>query len=80
MATVKEMLEERTSGLRELTDRIEQELSGDADLEQLSQLADELSAKGDDFAATVTRALEALQGGEGEDGDESQGDDDEDSG
>ena len=66
MATVKELLEERTSALRELTERIEEEVGGDADLEQLTQLADELSAKGDDFAATVTRAVEALQGGTGD--------------
>lgn len=75
MATVKEMLEERTTGLRDLADRIEQELDGDPDLEELTKLADELSAKGDDFAATVSRAVEALQGG-GDDGDESDSEDD----
>jgi len=77
MATVKELLEERTTGLRDLADRIEQELGGDADLEQLTKLADELSAKGDDFAATVTRAAEALQGddGGGDEGAESESDD-----
>ena len=68
MATVKELLEERTTGLRELADRIGEEVGGDADLQRLTQLADELSAKGDDFAATVMRAVEALQG-EDADGD-----------
>ena len=80
MATVKELLEERTSALRELTDRIGDELGGDADLERLSQLADEVSAKADDFAATVMRAVEALQGGEaGGDGQGSDGGEDQES-
>ncbi len=63
MATVQELLRERTNALRELADQIEQEIDGDADLEKLSGLADQLSAAGDSFAETVTKAQEALQGG-----------------
>ncbi len=67
MATVQEILRERTTKLRELADQIDQEIGGDADFEKLSDLADQLSAAGDSFAETLGKAQEALQGGsEGE--------------
>ena len=78
MATIKDLLGERVQALRELTDRIQQELEGEADLEKLSTMADELGAAGDSFASTITKAQEALTGGgeeeqgEGEGGDEAQ--------
>ena len=57
--------------LRDLTERIQQELEGDADPEKLSSIADELGAAGDSFASTITKADEALNGGD-EGGDEEQ--------
>jgi hypothetical protein len=74
MATIRDLLSERVEALRDLTERIQQELEGDADLEKLSSMADELSAAGDSFASTITKAQEALTGGEesGEEGDEEQ--------
>ena len=71
MATIKDLLSERMEALRDLTERIQQELEGDADLEKLSSMADELGAAGDSFASTITKAQEALTGGE-EGGDEEQ--------
>jgi hypothetical protein len=69
MATVKELLQDRVESLRDLADRMQQELEAEADLEKLSSLADELAAAGDSFAATLTKAQETLA----EDGDEDQG-------
>ncbi len=81
MATIRELLSERVQSLRELTDRIQQELEGDADLETLSTLADELGAAGDSFASTITKAQEALtggdEGGEQEEGEEGGGEEEE---
>ena len=76
MATVQELLRERTTKLRELADQIEEEIGGEADFDRLSGLADELSAAGDSFAETLGKAQEALQSGsegEGEGGGSSEG-------
>lgn len=58
------MLRERTTKLRELADQIDEEAGGDADFDKLSQLADELSAAGDTFAETLSRAQQTLAGEE----------------
>ncbi len=65
MATIKELLGDRVQALRDLADRIQQELEGDADLEKLSRLADEIAAAGDSFASTITKAQETLTGDDG---------------
>ena len=69
MATVQEILRERSTTLRELSSQIEEEIGGEADLDRLSELADQLSAAGDSFAETLAKAKDTLQGeGEGEGG------------
>ena len=72
MATIKDLPSEHTEALRDLTERIQQELEGDADLEKLSSMAGERGAAGGSFASTITKAQEALTGG-GESGEEEQG-------
>ncbi len=70
MTTVQDLLQQRSSKLRELTDQIDQEITNDGNLERLAELADELGAEGDSFAETITKAR-AMLGGE-EDGSETQ--------
>lgn len=64
MATVQELLQERVGRLRELTDQIDEEISGDPDLGRLSELADQLGSESDEFASTVTQAQGILAGDE----------------
>lgn len=69
MATVQEILRERSTKLRELSSQIDEEIGGEADFDRLSELADQLSAAGDSFAETLAKAKETLQGeAEGEGG------------
>jgi molybdopterin converting factor small subunit len=69
VATVQEILRERSTKLRELSSQIEEEIGGDADFDRLSDLADQLSAAGDSFAETLAKAKDTLAGeGEGEGG------------
>ena len=69
MATVQEILRERSTKLRELSSQIDEEIGGEADFDRLSELADQLSAAGDSFAETLAKAKDTLQGeGEGEGG------------
>ncbi len=63
MATVRELLEQRTQELGELLDQIREETQGDINLERLTQLSDELGARADNFAQTLSSAREALEGG-----------------
>ncbi len=73
MATVTELLEQRAEALGQLVEQIREEVSGNADLGRLSQLADELSAQGDDFASSINQAQEMLAGGQEGGGQESEG-------
>lgn len=70
MATVRELLEQRTQELAELLDRIRDETQGDIDLTQLTELSDELGARADAFAQTLTSARETLEGSGAEEGEE----------
>jgi hypothetical protein len=85
MATVRELLDERTQQLSQLLDQIRQETEGGIDLQRLTELSDELGARADDFAQTLSTAREALQGGpdeaeEGEEPAEDGGEEDEEGG
>ena len=66
MATVRELLDQRTQELSQLLDQIREETEGDINLERLTELSDELGARADNFAQTLSSAREALEGGAGE--------------
>ena len=63
MATVRELLDQRTQELAQLLDQIREETQGDINLERLTELSDELGARADSFAQTLSSAREALEGG-----------------
>lgn len=73
MPTMKELLEQRVQGFEQLLQRIREEAQQDVNFDRLTELADELGAKADEFAQTLTRARDALVGSLGQEGGEGEG-------